>query len=112
MIRILKHGEIGGHRLMMGDQLLLSVFDKILDDGRLIYHIDHGQRYVIVPADLFKVVYSSFDEMQAFCDAPKHFKDCHKEIERLTEDNKQLRQKVLDQEALLIEKLNEGPSDT
>lgn len=76
---------------MMGDQLTLSVFDKILDDGRLVYHIDHGQRYVIIPADLFKVVYSSFDEMSAFTDAPKHFKNCHAEIERLVEEEKRLK---------------------
>lgn len=108
MIRILKHAEIGGQRIMMGDQLTLSVFDKILDDGRLVYHIDHGQRYVIVPADLFKVVYSSFDEMQTFTDAPKHFKNCHAEIERLVEENKELRKKIIEQENALIEKLNKG----
>lgn len=76
---------------MGGDTLVLSVFDKILEDGRLVYHIDHGQRYVIVPAESFKIVYSSYDEMQAFTDAPKHFKNCHAEIERLTEEEKRLK---------------------
>ena len=76
---------------MMGDTLTLGVFDKILDDGRLVYHIDHGQRYVILPAELFKVVYSSHDEMQAFLDAPKYAKSVKAELERLTEEEKRLK---------------------
>lgn len=106
MIRVLKHTKIGTQSLMMGDQLTLSVFDKILDDGRLIYHIDHGQTYIIIPAELFKVVYSSFDEMQSFVDAPKYVKDLKKELERLTEDNRALRQKILEIEDVAIRKLN------
>ncbi len=90
MIRVLRHTEIGGQRMMMGDQLVLSVFDKILEDGRLVYHIDHGQRYVIVQPEYFKVVYSSHDEMQSFMDAPKYAKSVRQELERLTEEEKRL----------------------
>lgn len=76
---------------MMGDQLTLGVFDKILDDGRLVYHLDHDKRYVIIPAEAFKVVYSSYDEMQSFMDSPKYAKSVRAELERLTEENKELK---------------------
>lgn len=106
MIRILKHTEIGGQRIMMGDQLTLGVFDKILDDGRLVYHIDYDKRYVIVQPEIFKVVYSSHDEMQSFLDAPKYAKSVREELERLTEENKELRKKIIEQENVIIENLN------
>lgn len=90
-IRVLRHTEIGGERLMSGSVVSLSVFDKILEDGRLVYHYGPKNQFEIIPADLFKIVYSSYDELQAFMDAPKYVKSVKELIETLTEENKTLK---------------------
>lgn len=63
MFRLLKHSNIAGEYLFSGTTIRMSVFDKVLDDGRLVYHYGKD-RYEVLPAELFKIVYDSAQEME------------------------------------------------
>lgn len=60
--KLLKHTTVGGQYLFSGTLIDLSCFDKILEDGRLVYHYS-DDRYQVIPADMYKIVYDSHKEM-------------------------------------------------
>jgi hypothetical protein len=63
MFRLLKHNTIAGEYKFSGTIIRMSVFDKVLDDGRLVYHFGND-RYQVLQADEFKIVYDSAAEME------------------------------------------------
>lgn len=63
MFRLTKHFTVAGEYLFGGTQIQMSVFDKVLDDGRLVYHY-RDDRFQVIPADAFKIVYDSYNEME------------------------------------------------
>jgi hypothetical protein len=63
MFRLLKHNTVGGEYHFSGTTIRMSVFDKVLDDGRLVYHYGKD-RYEVIPAEAFKIVYDSQTEME------------------------------------------------
>lgn len=62
MFKVLKHMKIAGKYTHSGNIFKLSVLDRVLDDGRLLYHYDDF-RYQIIPKDSFRLVYSSYNEL-------------------------------------------------
>jgi len=63
MFRLLKHNTIAGEYKFSGTIVRMSVFDKVTDDGRLVFHYDND-RYQVLQADEFKIVYDSAQEME------------------------------------------------
>lgn len=63
MFRLLRHATIAGVYHFAGTTLPMSVFDKVTDDGRLVYHYDKNE-FQVIESDLFRIVYSSQKEME------------------------------------------------
>jgi hypothetical protein len=63
-IRFTKHITVNGNQYMSGTMLPLSVLDKLLEDGRVVYHHPDRNTYEIIKAELFVVVYDSNNEME------------------------------------------------
>lgn len=63
-VRFKKHYTVNGVSAMQGSTLDLSVLDKVLEDGRVVYHHPQKNTYDILPEDVVTLVYDSPTEME------------------------------------------------
>lgn len=64
LIRFKKHTTVNGHQFMSGSNLQLSVLDKVMDDGRVVYHHPERNTFEIIPEEVIQLVYDSPNEME------------------------------------------------
>src|SRR5690606_21487760 len=67
-----------------GTVIEMGAIDYVLEDGRLVYHYDRD-RYQVIEADAFKIVYSSQREMEQAMERKREVEDVKKMIAELKE---------------------------
>lgn len=81
-VRLKKHMNINGNQMLTGSTLPLSVLDKLMDDGRVVYHHPERNTFEILPADSIVVVYDSPNEMEMAKELDKRRAEVLKEQKR------------------------------
>lgn len=63
-VRFTRHTTVNGNQHMSGTTLQLSVLDKLLDDGRVVYHHPERNTFEIIPADIIVIVHDSQNDLE------------------------------------------------